>query len=35
LGLIPFLPGDMVKLAAAASVCYGMQSKLTTSSNKQ
>jgi biotin transport system substrate-specific component len=35
LGLIPFLPGDMVKLAAAASVCYGMQSKFTTSSNKQ
>jgi len=35
LGLIPFLPGDMVKLAAAASVCYGMQSKLITSSNKQ
>jgi biotin transport system substrate-specific component len=35
LGLIPFLPGDIVKLAAAASVCYGMQSKLITSSNKR
>ncbi len=35
LGLIPFLPGDMVKLAGAASVCYGIQSKLIASSNKQ
>ena len=31
LGLIPFLPGDIVKLVAAASVCYGMQSKLNVS----
>ncbi len=34
LGLIPFLPGDVVKLVAAASICYGIQSKLITSSNK-
>ena len=35
LGLIPFLPGDVVKLIGAASICYGIQSKLITSSNKQ
>jgi len=35
LGLIPFLPGDVVKLMGAASVCYGIQSKLITSSNRQ
>ncbi|MFQ5834384.1 MAG: biotin transporter BioY [bacterium] len=35
LGLIPFLPGDMLKLMGAASICYGIQSKLITSSNKQ
>ena len=35
LGLVPFLPGDAVKLIGAASICYGIQSKLITSSNKQ
>ena len=35
LGLIPFLPGDVAKLIGAASICYGIQSKLITSSNKQ
>jgi len=35
LGLIPFLPGDTLKLVAAASICYGIQSKFITSSNKQ
>ncbi len=35
LGLIPFLPGDTLKLMGAASICYGMQSKLITSSNRQ
>ena len=35
LGLIPFLPGDTLKLIGAASICYGIQSKLITSSNKQ
>ncbi|MFQ6067171.1 MAG: biotin transporter BioY, partial [bacterium] len=35
LGLIPFLPGDLVKLMGAASICYSIQSKLIASSNKQ
>jgi biotin transport system substrate-specific component len=35
LGLIPFLPGDVLKLLGAASICYSIQSKFITSSNKQ